>query len=400
MKARIYLDYAASTPLDAKVFKEMLPYLKKHFGNPSSLHQFGQKARAAIEKARETAAKFLRCAPMEIFFTSGATEANNLAIQGLVKSLQAKEARRKPHIIVSAIEHESVLSSVKELELRGEIEATYVKPQKNGIINADDVKNALKDDTALVSVMAANSEIGAIQPIAKIGSLLSAHNVARGKRRVLFHADFAQAAHWMECDVKAFGVDLLTLSSHKMYGPKGAGLLYIKEGTALAPLASGGNQEYGMRSGTENVAAIVGFGAAIGQLMDPRLPVANIRIRQMRDKLIKSVLRSIPDSLLTGSLEARLPNNAHFLFRGVRGKDLATALDQEGIAVSTGSACSEKMEEPSHVLLALGVEPELALGSLRVTLGRQTRTEDIEKTVKALKKTVTRLRLAKRDFGG
>lgn len=392
MKKQIYLDYAASAPLDPKVFREMAPFLKKHFGNASSLHQCGQKVRAAIEQARETVAKFLRCSPMEAVFTSGATEANNLVVQGVARAWRKKTGTKKAHIVVSALEHESVLACAKELESRGEIEAVYVKPDENGIINPKDVMRAIKDSTALVSIMYANSEIGTIQPIAEIGELIKAHNAEHPGNRVLFHTDAVQAAHWLDCGAQKLGVDALTLSSHKIYGPKGAGALYIRESANIAPLIHGGNQEYGMRSGTENTAAIVGFGFAVAQLMDLRLPVMNIAIRQMRDRLIKSVLKRIPNASLTGSSEKRLPNNAHFLFQGVRGKDLAIALDQEGIAVSTGSACSEKTEEASHVLLALGIDAKDALGSLRVTLGRHTKKEEIEKTVKILAKTVIRLR--------
>lgn len=409
MKKQIYLDYAASTPLDPKVFREMAPFLKKHFGNASSLHQCGQKARAAIEQARELVAKFLHCSPMEMYFTSGATEANNLVAQGVVRaprSLSERESevvrafgkhagKLKTHIVVSAIEHESVLTPVKELESRGEIEATYVKPGSNGIMNPNDVINAIKEHTVLVSVMYANSEIGTIQPIAEIGARIKEYNEGRKGSRVLFHTDAVQAAHWLDCNAQKLGVDILTLSSHKIYGPKGAGALYVREGAGIEPILYGGNQEYGMRSGTENTAAIVGFGVAVRQLMDPRLPVMNIAVRQLRDRLIKSVLKRIQHSSLTGSLEKRLSNNAHFLFQGVSGKDLAVALDQEGIAVSTGSACSEKTEEASHVLLALGISQADALCALRFTLGRFTKKEEIEKTVKTLEKLIARLRKAK-----
>ncbi len=394
MRKGIYLDYAASTPLDKKVMEAMMPYLRRHYGNPSSMHGFGQKTRAAIEKARAQVAEFLGCKATEIVFTSGATEANNLAIEGVVRTMRPpaqgwSAAGGKPHIVTTAIEHESVLEPCRQLE-RGEgiVEVTYVKPQKDGIVRVEDVASAVKDNTVLVSVMYANSEIGTIQPIGEIVRLLK-------PRRILFHTDAVQAANFLECSVQKLGVDLLTLSGHKIYGPKGVGVLYIRSGVGLAPLIAGGGQEMGMRSGTENVAAIVGMGAAAESLKDPRLELTNIRIRQLRDKLIKAILRRIPDCELTGPLEKRLPNNAHFRFKGVEGRDLVLLLDQKGIAVSTGSACSEKTQEPSHVLLALGLSQEDALSALRLTLGKHTIQEEIEKAVKVLASAVAQLRKSK-----
>ena len=394
MRKGIYLDYAASTPLDKKVMEAMMPYLRRHYGNPSSMHGFGQKTRAAIEKARAQVAEFLGCKATEIVFTSGATEANNLAIEGVVRTMRPpaqgwSAAGGKPHIVTTAIEHESVLEPCRQLE-RGEgiVEVTYVKPQKDGIVRVEDVASAVKDNTVLVSVMYANSEIGTIQPIGEIVRLLK-------PRRILFHTDAVQAANFLECSVQKLGVDLLTLSGHKIYGPKGVGVLYIRSGVGLAPLIAGGGQEMGMRSGTENVAAIVGMGAAAESLKDPRLELTNIRIRQLRDKLIKAILRRIPDCELTGPLEKRLPNNAHFCFKGVEGRDLVLLLDQKGIAVSTGSACSEKTQEPSHVLLALGLSQEDALSALRLTLGKHTIQEEIEKAVKVLASAVAQLRKSK-----
>lgn len=381
MAKRIYLDYASSTPVDTEVLKAMLPYFKKEWGNPSSMHSFGQKGRVAIEQAREKAAKFLNCKPLEIVFTSGATEANNLAIQGVLRNVVFK---KKPHVVTSAIEHESVLSPIQELESKGVVEATYVKPDKEGFLNPLDVQKAIKENTALVSIMYANSEIGTIQPIEEIGATV--------KPPVLFHTDAVQAAQFLDCDVQKLGVDLLTLSGHKIYGPKGVGVLYVKEGTALSPINVGGGQEQGMRSGTENVAAIVGMGAAVEEVSNPKASVRNIKIRQLRDTLMKEILKKIAGSSLTGSRIQRLFNNTHFRFEGVHGKDLAMLLDQKGFAVSTGSACSEKTEEPSHVLLALGLSVEDSLSALRVTLGKQTTKEEIAKFVKALVFAVEKLR--------
>ncbi|HCM36510.1 MAG: hypothetical protein A3J30_03650 [Candidatus Wildermuthbacteria bacterium RIFCSPLOWO2_02_FULL_47_9c] len=397
MRKAIYLDYAASTPVDKKVADAMMPYLRRHYGNPSSMHSFGQKTRAAIEKARAQAAGFLGCKATEIIFTSGATEANNFAIQGVIKAaIQNGKSPApgwsvsggKPHIVTTAIEHESVLEPCRNLEKQGITEVTYVKPQKDGVVRAEDVAAAVKENTVLVSVMYANSEIGTVQPIAEIAKLLK-------PRKVLFHTDAVQAANFLECNVQKLGVDLLTLSGHKIYGPKGVGALYIRSGAGVEPLIEGGGQEMGIRSGTENAAAIVGMGAAVESLEDPRLALTNIRIRQLRDKLIKAVLKKIPDSELTGSLEKRLPNNAHFRFRGVEGRDLVLLLDQKGIAVSTGSACSEKTQDPSHVLLALGLSEEDALSALRLTLGKHTKQEEVEKAVKILASAVAQLRKSK-----
>src|SRR3989344_3036042 len=385
MKKQIYLDYAASSPLDPGVLKAMMPFLRQEWGNPSSSHSFGQRSRAAIENSRETVAKFLNCSPLEVVFTSGATEANNLAIQGVLKSASSK----RPHVIVSKIEHESVLSPIQELEAQGKIEATYIAPNKEGITDPADVEKVLKTNTALVSIMYANSEIGTIQPIAEIGALLKVNSQ---KSKVVFHTDAVQAAQFLDCDVQKLGVDILTLSGHKVYGPKGVGALYIKEGTAVSPLHVGGGQEQGMRSGTENVAAIVGMGAAIEEILNPKSEIRNIKMRQIRDFLMKEVLRKIKGSSLTGSRTQRLPNNAHFRFKSVHGKDLAMMLDQKGFAVSTGSACSEKTEEPSHVLLALGIPVQECVSALRVTLGKQTTKEEVAKFIKTLATTVEKLR--------
>ena len=388
MTKAIYVDYAASTPIDKKALEAMMPYLRRYYGNPSSTHSFGQKARAAIEQAREQAAGFLHCKATEVIFTSGATEANNLAIQGVIKSkIQNPKLGDKPHIVTTAIEHESVLEPCQTLEREGIVEVTYVKPQKDGIVRPEDVEKAIQPNTVLVSIMYANSEIGTIQPIAEIAKLL------KGKM-IRFHTDAVQAANFLDCDVQKLGVDLLTLSGHKIYGPKGVGVLYVREGVRVDPVVQGGGQEAGLRSGTENVAAIVGMGQALEALGDPRMAITNIKIRQLRDKLIKALLRKIPDCELTGSAQNRLPNNAHFRFRGVEGRDVVIALDQKGIAASTGSACSEKTQEPSHVLVALGLEEKESLSALRLTLGKHTRVEDIEKAVRVIAQTVARLRKA------
>jgi len=394
-KKFIYLDYAASTPVDQKVQKAMLPFFAREFGNPSSVHQWGQRSRAAVEAAREQAAAFLGCSANEVVFTSGATEANNLAIQGIVRqTINDKQQTTKPHIITSAIEHESVLAPIQELEKQGMIEATYISVGKDGIVNPAHVEAAIKESTVLVSVQYANSEIGTIQPIQEIGKVMRS-SVAGRNSSVVFHTDAVQAALYLDCSVEKLRVDLLTLSSHKIYGPKGVGVLYIKRGSAIRPLFFGGGQEQDVRSGTENVAGIVGMGEAIQEIQNPRSKVQNIRIRQLRDRFMKIIPQRISDAEPTGSLQQRLPNNVHVRFKGVEGKDVVLLLDQKGIAVSTGSACSERSQEPSHVLLNMGFKQGEALSCLRITLGKHTKKEEVEKTVKILEKVIEQLRAKK-----
>lgn len=375
---KIYLDYSATTPLDPNVLRAMLPYLKKEFGNPSSIHRFGQKALSAVDQARESAAKFLGCNSSEIIFTGSASEANNLALFGLLKA--------GDHVITTQIEHPAVLGPCQELEKRG-VEATYLPVDEEGLLRASDVAKALRPNTVLVSVMYANNEIGTIQPIAEIGRLLK--NL---KKRVFFHTDAVQAANYLDCSVEKLGVDLLTLSSHKIYGPKGVGLLYLKDNINVKPLIYGGGHEQGRRSGTENVAGIVGFGRALEEIKNPRSRIQDIKIRQMRDKLIKVLLKSVPGCRLNGSAVKRLPNNVNISFKGVEGEAALIALDQKGVALSTGSACSAKSLQPSHVLLAIGLSHEESHGSLRITLGRYTARQEIEKLLRVLPPVVERLR--------
>lgn len=353
-----------------------MPYLKKDFGNPSSIHAFGQKAMSAIDDSRKIAAEFLDCETEEIVFTGSATEANNLAIFGL--------AKKGDHIITTKIEHHAILEPCQVLERRG-VEVTYLSAGKDGLVSVSDIDKAIKPNTVLVSIMYANNEIGTVQPIEEISQLLKGH-------KILFHTDAVQAANYLDCNVKKLGVDLLTLSAHKIYGPKGVGLLYIKKGTKIEPLICGGGQEQRMRSGTENVAGIVGFGQALKIIQEPRVKLYNIKIRQFRDKLIKTILRIIPDSMLNGSQVYRLPNNVNISFKGAEGEAIVISLDQKGIACSTGSACSSRSLEPSHVLLALGLSHEEAHGSLRVSLGRYTTEQEISRLLRVLPPIVERLR--------
>ena len=392
MKKKIYLDFAATTPIDAKVLKAMAPYLKGAFGNPSSAHWFGQQTRAAIEKARGTVASFLNARPQEVIFTSGATEANNLAIQGVVRAVVQSKRKEKVHVVTSQIEHESVLSPCEVLEQEGLAEVTYIPVDKEGLVRVEDVKNAVKENTALVSIMYANSEIGTVQFIAEIGQFLRNFKIQNPKSKILFHTDAVQAAQFLDCNAQKLKVDLLTISSHKLYGPKGAGALYIKEDIFLAPALYGGGQEQGMRSGTENVAAIVGMGAAIQEVQNPKSKIQNIKIRQLRDQLLRGILKNVKGAELTGSKEKRLANNIHIRVRGVEGRDMVIALDQKGIAVSSGSACSEKNQEPSHVLLALGCSLEEASSGVRIVLGKSTTQEEIQKAMKAFILAVDQLR--------
>jgi len=380
--SKTYLDYAATTPCDPKVVRAMSVYLKKDFGNPSSIHGFGQRASMALGGARQSLAEFLNCDTEEIVFTGSATEADNLAIFGTVRASKVPQ----PHIITSQIEHPAVLESFRELEKRG-VKVTYLPVGADGVLQAVELKKALKPDTILVSIMYANNEIGTIQPIAEIGELIK-----KVSPKTLFHTDAVQAANFLDCDVKKLGVDLLTLSGHKIYGPKGVGALYVKRGTPIGPIMYGGGHERGLRSGTENVSGIVGLGQAIRELQNPKSKIHNIRTRQLRDKLIKTILKIIPGSRLNGSIFQRLPNNINISFDGAEGEAIVVALDQRGIAASTGSACSSGSLEPSHVLMSLGLPEEVAHGSLRLTLGRYTTAQDIEKVIRVLPGVIQKLR--------
>lgn len=380
--SKIYLDYAATTPVDPKVLRAMLPYLKKDFGNPSSIYSFGQKALGAVDEARQAVADFLGSEAQEIIFTGSATEANNLAIFGTVKAAKVS----KPHIVTSQIEHHAILEPCKILEKQG-VEITYLPVDQTGLVKVADVKKAIKPSTVLVSIMYANNEIGTVQPLAEISKAIKSKNA-----KTYFHTDAVQAVNYLECDVKKLGVNLLTLSGHKIYGPKGVGALYVKKGTLIHPLIYGGGHESGWRSGTENVPGIVGLAAAIKEVQEPKIKIQNIKIKHSRDKLIKTILKVMPGARLNGSATQRLPNNVNLSFKGAEGEAIVIALDQKGIAVSTGSACSSKTLEPSHVLRALGLSHEEAHGSLRITLGRHTTQKEIEKFLKVLPPIVQRLR--------
>ncbi|MCK5332735.1 cysteine desulfurase [Candidatus Parcubacteria bacterium] len=386
---KIYLDYAATTPVDKKVLDEMLPYFSEKFGNPSSIHQFGQEAMEGVDRARAQVAEFLNCGTNEIIFTSGATESNNLTIKGLIKATQIEN----PHIITSTIEHHCVLSSCETVQKDKIAEVSFVKVNQDGIIDPEDIRKTIKESTILISVMYGNNEVGTIQPIAEIGKMIEEINQEREDRKlpkIYFHTDAVQAVNYLDCDVESLGVDFLSLSGHKIHGPKGIGVLYIKRGSKIKSVQQGGEQEYNLRAGTHNVPGIVGIGKAISLVPENR-KLAD-EVKKLRDYFIDEVSKNIPDAQLNGSNEFRLPHNANFSFKGIEGESLLMMLDQEGIAISTGSACSSASLEPSHVLLAMGIPPEIAHASIRFTLGKETTKHEIDYTLKILIEKIKRLR--------
>lgn len=373
----IYLDNAASTQIHEDVLEVMLPYLKEQYGNPSSIHRYGRLANKAIEKARKQIAMLINADPSEILFTSGGTESNNTALYGI--------AEKKPHsqIITSSIEHDAILEPCKKLTKDG-FDVIYLPVDNQGAVNLSVLKNTLSDNTCLVSVMFGNNEMGTIEPIAQIAQLCNERNIP-------FHTDAVQAVGKIPIDVKKLGVDLLSISSHKINGPKGIGALYIKKGIDIVPIILGGGQEHGLRSGTENVANIVGFGKAC-ELARLNLSENIFYMKKLRDDLVAKILREIPGVALNGHAENRLPNNAHFTFLGVAGEDLIIKLDEYGIAASTGSACSVHTQKASHVLQAMGFSHEQITGSLRLTLGLFNNQQQIDETVSVLKKVTAELR--------
>jgi len=375
-----YFDHSATTPVDSRVFEAMLPYFSDTFGNASSIHGFGQQAMAAVDDAREIVADFLGSKTNEIFFTSGATESDNIVILGLAKPGE--------HIITTKIEHPAILEPGKEMEKRG-VAVTYIGVDSKGLVSVDDIEKAIKDNTCLISVMYVNNEIGTIQPIVEIGQLIKKLNQSR-KNKIYFHTDAVQAANYCEMNVDKLGVDLLSMSGHKIYGPKGIGVLYKRAGAPVSPIQFGGHQEKGIRPGTLNVPGIIGLGKAVKLITEESNN--NGRIKKLRDQLISGILKNIPDTQINGDLEKRVPNNAHFSFKGVEGESMLLLLDQEGIAVSTGSACSSGSLEPSHVLMSLGMDPLLAHGSLRITLGKFNTEKDIDYLLEVLPMIVAKLR--------
>ena len=373
----IYLDNAASTQIHNDVLNSMLPYLKEQYGNPSSIHRYGRLTRKAIHKARKQIASLINADPAEILITSGGTESNNTALIGI--SSQFPDSQ----IITSSIEHDAILEPCKKLNSKG-FQVDYLPVDKSGMINIEDLKNMISKKTSLVSVMFGNNEVGTIQPISEITKICHENNV-------FFHTDAVQAVGKLPVDVKKLDVDLLSISSHKLYGPKGVGALYIKDGVKIYPMILGGGQEFRLRSGTENVASIVGFGQAC-EIAQNHL-IENISlVKKLQTILVKKVLDEIPEVTFNGHSESRLTNNAHFTFLGVNGEDLIIKLDEYGIAASTGSACSVNTQKASHVLESMGFSLEQITGSLRLTVGIFNTENEINETVDILKKVVEELR--------
>jgi len=379
---RIYMDYGASTPVDKEVIEEMMPYFDKCYGNPSSIHSFGREAFDAVEESRKKVANMICANENEMVFTSGGTESDNLAIKGMAFCNKKKRNSKRTHIITSAIEHPGVLTTCKYMEQIG-FNVKYLSVDKNGLIDLEELEDAISKDTFLISIMFANNEIGTIEPIEKIGKIAKEHDI-------IFHTDAVQAVGKIPIDVNKLNIDLLALSSHKIYGPKGAGALYIRNGIKLQTIAHGGGHEKGLRSSTYNTPGIVGLGKAC-ELGKTRLKEDTSHLKNLRDMLIRDVLK-IEESYLNGHPEKRLTNNAHFRFTAIEGESLNLMLDGKGIAAATGSACSSKKLNASHVLLAIGLKPEEANGSLRLTLGRMNTKEDIEYVVEVLPEIVQNLR--------
>lgn len=375
----IYMDHSATSPVDPEVFEAMKPYFVGSFGNASTLYSLGRDARKAMESAREQVASLIGAKPEEVIFTSGGTESDNIAIKGTAYRLKNKGN----HIITSAIEHPAVRETCKYLEKNG-FEVTYLPVYEDGIVRVSDLEDAITDKTILITIMHANNEIGTIQPIAEIGK------IAR-ENKIYFHTDAVQTVGKIPVNVEEMNVDMLSLSAHKVYGPKGIGALYIRKGVRVEPILHGGGHEKGLRPGTENVSGIVGLGKAC-ELAEKNLRDDAKYITNLRDKLIDGILDSVEQSYLDGHRTQRLPNNVNLRFTGIEGESLVLHLDSKGIAASTGSACSSKSLEPSHVLIALGLEHVEAHGSLRLTLGKENTEEEVDYVITAVKEVVEILR--------
>ena len=407
---RTYFDHSATTPMDKKVLSAITPYFIEKFGNPSSIHSFGQTAMAGVDKAREQVAEFLNCEPGEIIFTSGATESDNLALRGVIGALK-RQGVKKPHIITSLIEHDAVLQPCLEMEKEG-VEITFLPVKSNGVVDLEKFKKAIKDNTVLVSVMYVNSEVGSVQPIREIGKIIEKINKNklnewkkgrtkdRGEkpRPIYFHTDATQALNFLPCNTKYLHVDLLSLSGHKIYGPKGVGALFVKNGTPIKAIQLGGHHEKNLRSGTLNVPGIVGLGAAISLLGEKTVKNNNAKIAKLRDMLVNGIKKNIPDVILNTDRENSTPAHAHFSFLSVEGESILIALDLEGMAVSTGSACASGSLKASHVLLAMGIKKEIAHNSIRFSLGKNNTEAEIKRVIKILPPIIKKLRGMNPDY--
>lgn len=375
----IYLDNSATTRLDEDVLSCMLPYLKEEYGNASAVYKLGRKARSAIEEAREKIAKELNCDASEIYFTSGGTESDNTALRGIAH----RYSEKGKHIITSKIEHPAILETCKDLEKEG-FTVSYIGVDENGIIDLEELEKAITKDTILISVMFANNEIGTIEPIQKIGEIAKAHSI-------YFHTDAVQAIGSSRIDVQKLNIDLLSMSSHKFYGPKGIGALYVRKGIHFKNVLTGGHQEKNKRPGTENVPAIVGMGRAI-ELAYSNLDEHVNHIKSLRDYLYNEIKSKLPDVIINGDMENRLPGNLNMSFKEIRGETLLVNLDMKGIYASIGSACTSGSLDASHVLLAIGVKEEIAKGSLRISIGKYNTKEEIDYLIESLVEIITRLR--------
>ena len=382
MLNQIYLDYAATTPVDARVLDAMLPYFSISFGNPSSVHRYGQQAEAAVESAREAVASVLNCRAAEIVFTSCGSESDNLALRGAALAARAKTGANR--ILASKAEHHAVSKTAEQLEKHFGFEVKWLDADEHGMVQPQTVERALDEKAALVSVMYANNEIGTINPIREIAEICHRHGA-------LLHTDAVQAAAYLPVDVGTLGVDLLSLGGHKFYGPKGVGALYVRKGTPLIPAQTGGGQEYSLRAGTQNVPYIIGFAEALRLTAGERAE-RSAHVKPLRDRIIGSVLEMIPDSRITGHMESRLPNHASFAFKDVDGNLLLTLLDAAGFACSSGSACKTGNPEPSEVMDAIGLSREWGLGSLRVTLGKDSNFKEVDLFLKALPALIEKIR--------
>ncbi|PLX28108.1 cysteine desulfurase NifS [Candidatus Parcubacteria bacterium] len=401
---KVYFDHSATTPVDKKVLEAMMPYFSDTYGNATSIHSFGLDAAKGLDIARTQMAKFLNCSETEVIFTSGATESDNLAIKGFIKAIK-KQGIKNPHVITSIVEHDAVLEPFMELEAEG-VEVDHVKVLPNGVVDVEDFKKKLKDNTVLVSIMHVNSEVGAVMPIREIGKTIKKHNESRerewkklsvkerGERpqKAYFHVDATQGVNFFKQDVKWNYVDMLSMSGHKIYGPKGVGALYCQKDVPMESLQRGGHQEWNKRSGTINVTGIVGLGAAVEQLDEKTLEKDNKKIAKLRDKLVDGVLEKIPDVVLNTDRENATPAHAHFSFKGCEGEAVLMSLDIEGIAVSTGSACASGSLKASHVLIAMGIKKEIAHNSIRFSLGKHNTEEEIEYLLEKLPPIIEKIR--------
>jgi cysteine desulfurase len=379
----VYLDHAATTAVDPRVVEKMLPYWTERYGNASSIYALGREAEHALDGARQTVASILNCTPREIVFTGCGTESDNLALRGV--AFERRQRAEKNHLITSTIEHHAIIHTVEQLETRFGFEATYLPVDRHGLVDPADLEKAIRPDTALISIMYANNEVGTIQPIVEIGGIAREHGIP-------FHTDAVQAGGTLSLDVQALQVDLLSLSAHKFYGPKGVGVLYARRGARFWPMQTGGGHERSRRAGTENVAYIVGLAEAL-RLAYEEAGETNARLTRFRDRLIVGVLKRISDSQLSGHPTLRLPNSASFLFKYVEGESILLNLDLKGVAASSGSACTSGSLEPSHVLSAMGYPHEEAHGSLRLTLGRENTEEDVEYVLEILPAIIEKLRV-------